>query len=144
MQHTLGLTTAIIIGLLHGTTMAQADNVHAVPTAPADYLAMSNPFGPENQEAVKWGERLYKSKCRKCHGAEGDGKGSNAEYLDIKPVAFAKAGYLAQRKDGQLLWIIENGSPGTEMPSHGRGSRDDLPVEELWKLVSYLRSAFTR
>jgi len=37
--------------------------------------------------------------------------------------------------DGQLHWIIRNGSPRAAMPSF-----DYLNDEEIWQLVIYLRS----
>jgi len=37
--------------------------------------------------------------------------------------------------DGQLFWIIKNGSPGTGMmPFAG------LPDEQVWQLIHYIRS----
>ena len=37
--------------------------------------------------------------------------------------------------DGQLYWIIKNGSPGTGMPAFG-----SLPDDQVWQLVRYIRS----
>ena len=36
--------------------------------------------------------------------------------------------------DGQLFWIIRNGSPGTGMPAF-----KDLSDKEIWLIVHYLR-----
>jgi len=37
--------------------------------------------------------------------------------------------------DGQLFWIIKNGSPGTGMMSFA-----GLPDEQVWQLVHYIQS----
>jgi len=37
--------------------------------------------------------------------------------------------------DGQLYWVIKNGSPGTGMMSFA-----GLPDEQVWQLVHYIRS----
>jgi len=36
--------------------------------------------------------------------------------------------------DGQLFWIIQNGSPGTAMPAF-KGLAD----EQIWQLIHYIR-----
>ncbi|NIP99686.1 MAG: cytochrome C, partial [Nitrospinaceae bacterium] len=36
--------------------------------------------------------------------------------------------------DGQMFWIIKNGSPGTRMPAFG-----NLSDEQIWQLVLYIR-----
>jgi mono/diheme cytochrome c family protein len=37
--------------------------------------------------------------------------------------------------DGQLFWIIRNGSKGTAMPAF-----KDLKDEQIWHLILYIRS----
>jgi hypothetical protein len=37
--------------------------------------------------------------------------------------------------DGQLFWIIKNGSPGTGMMSFAA-----TPDEQVWQLIQYIRS----
>lgn len=129
------------------TTAVGAEEIHQIPTAPADYLTKKNIFDvateAKDSRFIKRTGRLFKRKCQKCHGEKGDGMGPAAGSFKIKPVAFAKPGYMASRKDGQLYWIIENGSPDTEMPAHGFGSRANFKAEEIWKLITFLRYKFT-
>ena len=127
-------------------TSAVAGEDHAIPDAPPEYLSLSNPVDyQELDEAfLKKAGKLYKRKCSKCHGEEGDGKGSKAEFFIIKPAAFSTPGYLDYRKDGQLFWIMMNGSEGTEMEPVGPYSDVGLSEEQLWQLIAYLRSTFTR
>jgi|TARA_B100001964_G_C14014933_1_gene501122 mono/diheme cytochrome c family protein len=117
-----------------------------IPVAPADYLKMENPFDVDRADEgfLKKAGKLYKRKCKNCHGKDGDGKGSKAEFFEIKPAAFSDPGYLKGRKDGQLFWILMNGSEGTEMEPKGPGSRENFSKEELWSLIVYMRKKFTR
>jgi len=119
---------------------------HKIPEAPSRYLDMVNPVNYDEVEEnfLKQVGKLYKRKCSKCHGEKGDGKGSKAEFFVIKPAAFSTPGYLAQRKDGQLFWIMMNGSEGTEMEPVGPDSDVGLSEENLWQLIVYIRSRFTR
>ncbi|MCK5878126.1 MAG: hypothetical protein KAG43_10860 [Candidatus Marithrix sp.] len=51
---------------------------------------------------------------------------------------------MASRKDGQLFWIMQNGSEGTVMIPVGADSSAGLSEEKLWQLITYLRSNFTK
>jgi cytochrome c1 len=42
---------------------------------------------------------------------------------------------IASITDGQVYWIIRNGSAGTEMPAH-----KNFTDKEVWQLVAYLRA----
>ncbi len=138
---------AIVSGVvLSGCITMAAGQRHEIPVAPAEYLDMVNPVDYEkvDEDFLKKTGRLYKRKCRKCHGEQGDGKGPNAGFFVIKPAAFSAPGYLAQRKDGQLFWIMMNGSEGTEMAPVGPDSDVGLSEEKLWQLIAYMRRVFTR
>ncbi len=139
----------LIIGLgavIFALSTAQAAGPHKTPVAPAKYIAMENPIDVDDLEGrtLKKVKRLYKSKCKKCHGTEGDGKGSAAEDMVLKPTDFTVSGYMEDRKDGQLFWIISAGSKDTEMKAFGPGTDVNLSDEEMWKLVAYMRKAFTK
>ena len=54
--------------------------------------------------------------------------------FDPPPRNFACAQTVNGIPDGQLFWIIQNGSPGTSMPSF-KVLRD----EQVWQVVLYLR-----
>jgi mono/diheme cytochrome c family protein len=139
-------TLVLITGFLLFTfTMATAGQGHKIPDAPPEYLALVNPINDEevDEKFLKKAGKLYKRKCRKCHGEKGDGKGPNAENFVIMPAAFSTPGYLATRKDGQLFWIMMNGSDGTEMAPVGPDSDVGLSEEKLWQLIVYLRRTFT-
>ena len=137
---------AFVIGiiLVATTTVHAADR--KIATAPPEFLKMTNPNDVDDvdKKFLKKAKKLYKRKCKKCHGSKGDGKGSAADDMEIKPTAFSKAGYLKSRKDGQLFWILKNGSKDSEMEAFGPGTDANLSEEEMWSVITYMRSNFTK
>lgn len=140
----------IILSLLGGALLfasqAQAAGQHTIPTAPAEFLSMVSPIKADEMDeaTLKAGAKIYTKKCAKCHGETGDGKGSAAGELTIKPVDMSAPGYMAGRKDGQLFWILRDGSPNTDMKGFGPGSEQNFSDEEMWKVIAYMRATFTK
>lgn len=87
---------------------------------------------------IEAGHRLYENganpSCSTCHGIRGDGQGPLASQFDPPPRNFACAETVNGIPDGQLYWVIRNGSPGTSMPAF-----DALADRQVWQLVLYLR-----
>jgi mono/diheme cytochrome c family protein len=106
--------------------------------APQELYSRVNPL-QANRSNRSAGKKLYRDlsnpSCVVCHGKDGDGRGQLAGQFDPPPRNFACAATVDGIPDGQLAWIIKNGSPGTAMPSF-----DYLSDEEIWQLVIYLRS----
>ena len=105
--------------------------------APEKIYALSNPIKVD-AAGIAAGRRLYEkeasSSCQMCHGIKGDGQGPLSTQFDPPPRNFACAQTVNGIPDGQLFWIIQNGSPGTSMPNF-KALRD----EQVWQLVLYLR-----
>jgi len=151
-------TASLFIGLgffaatLASVPLASAGD-HKIPDAPAEYQEMKNPhdyteFDSESiseERFLKKAAKVYKRKCKKCHGSEGDGQGEASAEIQIKPTAFNVPGYLASRSDGQLLWITKYGSPDTEMKPFGPDSEQvKYSDEELWAVITVMRIKFTK
>jgi len=106
--------------------------------APPELYARVNPLAADRANR-RAGRKLYEDvanpSCAVCHGEDGDGRGQLASQFDPPPRNFACAETVDGIPDGQLHWIIKNGSPGTAMPSF-----DYLSDAEIWQLVVYLRS----
>jgi len=113
------------------------------PEAPANYLEKKNSL-EGNKDALTKGQKLYEKRCQKCHGEKGDGLGKSAKDLNPAVTAFNAPGYLKGKKDGQLFWIIEQGSPNTDMDSYGPGTSYNHSEDEIWAVVAYIRSKFTK
>ena len=116
------------------------------PRVPKDQIeaarAVTNPL-PATPETIAKGKTLFEGKafCRACHGQEGKGiLGPGIEPGSLKgplPRNFTDKAWQARRTDGELFWILKNGSPGTDM-----GPFIPLVVteEEAWQLILYVRS----
>jgi hypothetical protein len=106
--------------------------------APPNISKLKNPLEstPEN---LKKGKLLFQVKakplpCKSCHGMTGDGNGPMARGFNPPPRNFTCAKTVNGVPDGQLFWIIKNGSPGTGMLSY-KSLRDD----QIWQIVLHLR-----
>ncbi len=106
--------------------------------APGVFQKKKNPH--TSPSAKKDGKELYHKTakpftCETCHGVKGDGLG-DPDFESTPPARnFTCKATMDSLSDGQLFWIIKNGSPKTSMPAFGGNLSDD----DIWKLVSYLR-----
>lgn len=107
--------------------------------APEEFLQKSNPL-PATADAVNAGKALFQQSaqpvaCAMCHGNKGDGQGFMGAALIPPPRNFTCGSMMKDIPDGQMFWIIKNGSPGTGMMSFA-----GLPDEQVWQLIHYIRS----
>ena len=106
--------------------------------APDKTLNQKNPI-KRTYELLYEGESLFQvdaqpTACKICHGVSGNGLGIMAQGLNPPPRNFTCAETMKNISDGQLFWVIRNGSPGTGMPAF-----KDLSDREIWLIVHYLR-----
>ena len=107
---------------------------------PSDKLvearALTSPL-PSSPEFVEQGKALYNGKgaCFNCHGTDGDGNGPLAAQLNPSPRNFQHHGFWRHRMEGEIFWVIKNGSAGTSMVGFG----DQLTDNEIWTILQYLR-----
>jgi mono/diheme cytochrome c family protein len=111
------------------------------PRVPPDQIeaarAAVNPLSatPDN---IELGRQLYHGKafCVTCHGRDGKGLGDIPGLRGRLPRNFTDRLWQKTRADGELLWILKNGSPGTDMASF-------VPLvlteEEAWQVLLYVR-----
>lgn len=123
-----------------GSNAAERDPL--LPRVPKDLLPkvkeMKSPI-PQTPENLAKGKEIYNGKgtCYICHGKEGKGDGTAASGLEPSPRNFTNPEFHAARSDGELYWIIKNGSPGTAMiPMIGATIDED----EAWYVLMYERS----
>ncbi|MGB0910995.1 MAG: c-type cytochrome [Nitrospirales bacterium] len=112
------------------------------PRVPLDQIeearSWSNPFSstPEN---IEKGKSIFHGKgfCVTCHGKEGKGIGKIPGVRGKLPRNFTDKEWQGVRTDGELLWILKNGSSGTAMAPF-------IPLvlteEEAWHVLLYVRS----
>ncbi|QPJ62336.1 MAG: cytochrome c [Candidatus Nitronauta litoralis] len=120
------------------SVLGACPQVRKTHQAPSDILGLKNPLEP-TEKNLKKGKILYLRKarplaCKHCHGLEGDGKGYKAVNMIPPPRNFTCAKTMKEITDGQMFWIIKNGSKNTEMQAY-----DKLKDTQVWQLVLYLR-----
>jgi mono/diheme cytochrome c family protein len=122
-----------------------ADQAILKPRVPVDQLPQistwKNPL-PATEETIDKGKKLFEGKafCATCHGRDGKGLGADIEPGTLKgplPRNFTDREWQTARTDGELLWILKNGSKGTAMAPF-------IPLilteEEAWQVLLYVRS----
>ena len=104
-------------------------------------LSLKNPFSV-NKEFINQGRMLYEGRafCSACHGRDGQGLQVGPDYDTSShplPTNFTDGAWQTARSDGEIFWILKNGSHGTDMASF---LPQYVSEKEAWQLVAYLRS----
>ncbi len=143
-------TVCLVVGL--GTTAGWpvpglADEAQPLrPRVPLDERREARQLTPPfvstkiaSASIIAEGKVLYEGKgtCVSCHGGTGRGDGSLGRRLNPGPRNFTNCMFQKRRRDGELFWIIKNGSPGTGMVPMIPGT---ITEEEAWKILAYERS----
>ena len=146
MSHFWGSIKIIIccasfVWLNSGATTFAANAEALKPRVPADQIEVAkswkNPF-PPTEENIEKGKHIFHGKafCVTCHGPEGKGLGDIPGLRGKLPRNFTDKAWQAVRTDGELFWILKNGSPGTDMASF-------VPLvlteDEAWHVLLYVR-----
>ncbi|HVZ84688.1 MAG TPA: c-type cytochrome [Terracidiphilus sp.] len=84
-----------------------------------------NPYAGSAQ-AAEAGKHLFDENCAKCHGADALGRHGRPSLRSER---------ISHATDGELAWILKNGSAWKGMPSWS-----SLPEPERWQIIAYLRS----
>ena len=139
---------ALVIFLIFSSSIAWAEykeppevcpEERKTAKAPSHYLKKTNPLRAEPRN-IKKGKVLSHIKakpiaCKQCHGMGGNGQGAMSLNMNPKPRNFTCNSTMNTISDGQLFWIIKNGSKGTPMPSYSK-----LSNRKVWQLIHYIRS----
>ena len=140
------LTSIICLSGLPDISWAENKPLHKVcpqerktAKAPSKYQKKVNPLRNEPRH-IKKGKVLAHIKakplaCKHCHGMAGNGNGSMTISMNPKPRNFTCKQTMKDISDGQLFWIIKNGSKGSAMPSYAY-----LSDKKIWQLIHYIRS----
>lgn len=115
---------------------AQCPQPRSTATAPEALYNKTNPI-EKTADNIERGRLLFQldaqPSCTACHGS-GDGLGMMSGGLNPPPRNFTCKETMNSISDGQLFWIIKNGSPNTAMPPF-----ENLENKEIWQLVHYIR-----
>ncbi|MBC8282763.1 MAG: cytochrome c [Nitrospinae bacterium] len=108
------------------------------PAQMEEARSWKNPF-PATPENIQIGKTFFHGKayCMTCHGKDGKGLGDIPGLTGKLPRNFTDKDWQAARMDGELLWILKNGSSGTAMVSF---IPQVLTEDEAWHVILYVRS----
>jgi mono/diheme cytochrome c family protein len=130
----------IAVTLLALTGLSNAFAFHSSiyePRTPKEILEdtqeMESPY-PETRERIEAGRKIYfgKGLCVTCHSKDGTG----ARIPGHAPRNFTNKKWQDTRTDGELMWVLKNGSPGTGMPIRvGKV----ISEEEGWNVIQFIR-----
>ncbi len=130
------LFIAIALGLLPQALAFHQDIYQ--PRVPANILEeiqdMDSPY-ETNPERIQAGRQIYfgKGLCVTCHS--NNGKGVRVPGHSSRD--FTNEKWQELRTDGELMWVLKNGSPGTGMPMRvGKV----ITEEEGWNVIQFIRT----
>ena len=112
-----GLSAAVFLAAAGRDWMAEV---------PARDRQKINPFR-ELPQAIQAGRLLFNDHCAQCHGDNGQGT--------RKRPSLRTARIQSEATEGAIHWLLVNGNVRRGMPSWSR-----LPDQQLWQLVTYVRS----
>jgi mono/diheme cytochrome c family protein len=111
--------------------VAQGGNGWQIPQAGR---AEQSPLKP-TADVLKKGQSLFSSRCQKCHGRDGTGKGPEADPND-PPADLTDGSRAAVNPDGVLFYKIWNGRKSPKMPAF----KSDMSKDEIWSVVEYIKT----
>ncbi|WP_342349350.1 c-type cytochrome [uncultured Nitrospira sp.] len=141
--HFLRLMVLAVIVIVAGSGgIGAQEKDPLIPRVPVDQRAeMKKLISPLSvtKDIIAEGKILYEGQgtCLNCHGKSGKGDGPIGAVLNPGPRNLTNCDFQKERSDGELFWIIKNGSPGTAMIPLVPGA---LNEEEAWKVIAYVRS----
>ncbi|MCH8313220.1 MAG: cytochrome c [Nitrospinae bacterium] len=108
------------------------------PRVPKEILEevqeIENPY-PATEEQIEAGRKIYfgKGLCVTCHSKDGRG----VIVPGHSPRNLTDAKWQEIRTDGELMWVLRNGSPGTGMPVRvGKV----ITEKEGWSVINFVRT----
>ena len=96
--------------------------------APPSARSLQNPY-TGNEKAAAAGRKLFEKHCAECHGRDARGLGNAANLRS--PV-------IQNAPSGSLFWVLRNGRIRKGMPSWSQ-----LPDQQLWQIVTYIKTLKT-
>ena len=137
MRKTLFCTLLLALFLKCESLSAFHDDIYQIRVPPElleELQDMDNPY-PVTPERIELGKQIFYGKglCVTCHSNNGTG----VKLPGHSPRDFTDKKWQEIRTDGELMWILRNGSPGTGMPVRiGKGINE----EEGWSVIHFIRT----
>jgi mono/diheme cytochrome c family protein len=118
-----------MFSLMSGGVLLAAGGADWMSEVPARDQQKTNPFR-DHPEAIEAGRLLFADHCAQCHGDNAGGKGKRPSLRTER--------IQSQASEGAVHWLLFNGNVRHGMPSWSR-----LPDQQLWQLVTFVRSLKT-
>jgi mono/diheme cytochrome c family protein len=127
----------VLAALCKQTVFASHVSIYE-PRVPKEILEevqeIENPY-PATEEQIEAGRKIFfgKGLCVTCHNKDGRG----AVIPGHSPRDFTDTKWQESRSDGELMWVLRNGSPGTGMPIRvGKV----ITENEGWSVINFIRT----
>ena len=117
--------------------LASHANIYT-PRVPADQIdaarSLINPT-PADDASIARGREVYfgKGLCTTCHSKDGTG----AAFPGHRPRNFTNQQWWRTRTDGELMWVLKHGSPGTGMPQRVGTA---ITEAEGWDVINFIHT----
>jgi mono/diheme cytochrome c family protein len=115
-----------MLSLMSGGVLLAAAGADWMNEVPARDQQKANPFRGQ-PEAIQAGRLLFEDHCAQCHGNTAEGKGKRPSLRSVR--------IQSEASEGAVHWLLVNGNVRHGMPSWSK-----LPDQQLWQLVSFVRS----
>ena len=90
---------------------------------------------PVTPAMIEKGKSLYLSKCRRCHGQDGSGRGPDADPAH-PPSDLTDARRASRNPDGVMFYKIWNGRAKPRMPA----MKSEISQADVWMIVNYIKT----
>ncbi len=118
----------------HAPASALGPRIEAIATGITARTGIrDDPLAPEPPSAVR-GQVVFSENCAGCHGATGDGGGTEARRLGLAPANFANPAFMRGETPRDHFNVVSLGRRRSGMPEWA----DALSVQQRWDAVSYL------
>ncbi|MEE8368213.1 MAG: cytochrome c [Thermoanaerobaculia bacterium] len=97
------------------------------------------PEGWELSGDLDNGKIIYKQYCQKCHGKRGDGQGTMAKDLEMKPRNFTDKEVMLNRSDWEIYLGIKEGGAPVGLSEQMTAWEDALIEEEILDVAFFIR-----
>lgn len=98
-----------------------------------------NPMSTNDENLLK-GMHVYMENCQGCHGGS-DSSARMGRNLYPRAPQFGKRS--PNEPDAELFWIVKHGIRLTGMPAYGSEQEPMLTVDEIWRVVLFVKSTTT-
>jgi mono/diheme cytochrome c family protein len=137
MPKTIWCALIVLVASTGQLVFASHANIYE-PRVPMEILddvqEIENPFSA-TEEQIEAGRKIFfgKGLCVTCHSKDGRG----VIIPGHSPRDFTDSKWQETRTDGELMWVLRNGSPGTGMPVRvGKV----ITENEGWSVINFIRT----